>query len=104
MIGFENFSVSAWFDNGLTRHVSAPKVKRQRRVTSIFAAAAVSTAMTAFSPAVIAKPASLAIEQVAMTSVKASADSEVSAGYWPALMKEMKTWQVAAEPDIDYPD
>jgi hypothetical protein len=102
MIGFENFSVSAWFENGLTRHVSVPKIRR--RVGSALAAVAVSTTLAASPTAAVAKAASLTIEQTAMTGVKAPVPPEVPVGYWPSLMSEMKSWAPVAEPDIDYPD
>lgn len=105
MIGFESFSVSAWYDNGLTKHVVKPISKMKRGTSKVFASALMGAAIIAASMApVTANAMSFNIEKAAMTSVKSAPDPEVSAGYWPALMNEMKSWAPVSEPDIDYPD
>ena len=104
MIGFENFSVSAWFENGLTRHVAAPKVKGGSRVATIFAAAVMSAGLAGVVPVAVASGAPVGVGGIATTTIKPSAAPDVPVGYWPNLMKEMKSWESLAEPDIEYPD
>jgi hypothetical protein len=108
MIGFENFSVSAWIDNVLTRHVnvqrkSSPTPKKPLKNGAVAALFILGTSTLQ----------SVAVADSAIMKVPPSIESSnyhpklgdlVPEGYWPKLINEMKSWEKLTEPDIEYPD
>lgn len=104
MIGFESFSVTAWYENGLTRHVPVPRVKSLGRVGSKIATAVMTGALTLSAPMSSVFAAPIEVSGTTMTSVRPPPQAEVPVGYWPSLMKEIASWESVAEPDFEYPD
>jgi hypothetical protein len=107
MIGFENFSVKAWLDTVLTRHVNVERksspTPRQHLKNASVAALFILGSSTLQSVAV-ADSAIMKVPPSIERSNHPSLGDLVPEGYWPKLINEMKSWEKLTEPDIEYPD
>ena len=106
--GFENFTVSSWFDKVLTRHVSMPKKKAnastQKRWPGGVVATSLMMALSLPAAAVQQRTIILKPECVESSSSSNKLGGLAPPNYWPTLMGEMKTWEKLPELDFEYPD
>lgn len=109
MIGFESYSVSAWFDNVLTRHVkiqkkTSPSPRQYLKNASI--AALLALGSNTFQSVAVAEPTMIKIPSSSNGQSKyhPKLGDLVPQGYWPKLIAEMESWEKLAEPSIEYPD
>ena len=107
MIGFENYSISAWLDNLLTRHVEINKKTppRPKHFKKASVAALIVLGCSAFQAVAVADSAMIKIpSSIGHSNHHPKLGDLVPQGYWPKLIAEMKSWETLAEPDIEYPD
>ncbi|WP_061539847.1 hypothetical protein [Collimonas fungivorans] len=111
MIGFENFSVSSWFDsNVLTRHIAVEKkeksISSQKWKGAVMASSLV-LGLNFLTTVAVAEPAPIFLIKQSRGSdsrLHPKLGELVPDGYWSKLLVEMKSWEKLPEPNIIYPD
>ena len=109
MIGFENFDVRSWVDQGLTvwvqtdKPLNAPVPRRKPwRTTLVAPVAAVSMALAMFPLG--ASAAALQINVPAPVNSAVAPDELVSSSYLQEVAKAMSSWQMVTEAAVELPD
>ena len=103
--GFENFSVSSWYDRVLTKHVKVVKASVAKKADKWAGAVAATSILVA-----LATPAGASAQPLPIvtpiSSNHATHDSRygqlVQPEYWSKLMVKMKDTEKL--PEVDFPD
>jgi hypothetical protein len=106
---FEQFSIDAWIESGLTTHVKIKSSASRARERHTTAGALVRTLVSAVSLFISSAQVVCATVQVPPQRIAVSANNSELAdslpfGFWRDAVAELRGWREISAQDIDLPD